>query len=117
VTSTGAQEARDAAGGGPPPRTLTFDGPLAEHGYRLNRFGWSMTRPENRERYHADPTGYMGAMGLTPGQIARIEARDWTALLAEGASIYILAKLAIVRGGDLMEIAAQMRGQTPQPAP
>ena len=95
-----------------PPRTLVFDGPLSTRGYALNKFGWSLTRAANRERYRADPRGYMRAHGLTERQAELVEARDWPALLEEGVSIYILAKLSIFAGGSLLQVGARMRGET-----
>jgi hypothetical protein len=34
-------------------------------------------------------------------------------LLERGASIYLIAKIAIALGGTLYDVGAQMRGQTP----
>ena len=90
-----------------------FDGPLSQQGYRLNRFAKSLTSPAGREAYAADPHGTMGGFGLTTEEIALVDAGDWQALLERGAAIYLLAKIAIARGGTLMDIGAQMRGEDP----
>ena len=95
-----------------PPRALLFDGPLSTRGYVLNKFGWSLTRPANRERYRADPRGYMRTQGLTARQIELVETEDWPALLEDGGSVYVLAKLSIFAGGNLMHVGARMRGET-----
>jgi hypothetical protein len=53
----------------------------------------------------------MEKFALTPMEMRLIETRDWQALLAHGAAIYLLAKLAIVHGESLLDIGAQMRQQ------
>jgi protocatechuate 4,5-dioxygenase alpha subunit len=95
-----------------PPRTLVFDGALSTRGYVFNKFGWSLTKPENREDYARNPAAYMRAHHLTEQQVAQVAAQDWPALLEDGASIYVLAKLAILAGGSLVTVGARMRGQT-----
>lgn len=95
------------------PRMTVFDGKVAQKGYRLNRFAKSLTSPSGREAFAADPAGTMRSFELTEEEMALIDAGDWQALLERGAAIYLLAKIAIARGGTLMDIGAQMRGETP----
>jgi protocatechuate 4,5-dioxygenase alpha chain len=94
------------------PRMTVFDGAMAQKGYRLNRFAKSLTTPAGRAAFAADPLATMQGFGLTAEEIALIEAGEWQALLERGAAIYLLAKIAIAKGGTLMDIGAQMRGQS-----
>ncbi len=94
-----------------PPRITLFDGALSQRGYRINTFAKSLTTPAGRAAYLADPRAAMEKFALTPMEMRLIETRDWQALLAHGAAIYLLAKLAIVHGESLLDIGAQMRQQ------
>jgi len=96
------------------PRITLFDGPLSQRGYRINKFAKSLTTQTGRDAYLADPRAVMQRFTLTPVEMSLVEARDWQALLEHGAAVYLLAKLAIVRGESLLDIGAQMRGQCPQ---
>ena len=97
-----------------PLRMTVFDGAMSQRGYRINRFAKSLTTVPGREAFAADPRGAMARFGLTDEEVALVEADDWQALLERGAAIYLLAKIAIARGRTLMDIGAQMRGQTPE---
>lgn len=94
------------------PRMTVFDGALSQRGYAINKFAKSLTTPPGRAAFAADAHGTMQSYGLTPGDIALVDAQDWQALLERGAAIYLLAKIAIAKGGTLMDIGAQMRGAT-----
>jgi protocatechuate 4,5-dioxygenase alpha subunit len=91
---------------------MLFDGPVSQRGYKINKFAKSLTTQSGRAAFAADPRGAMQSFGLDAWQMGLIEARDWQALLQEGAAVYLLAKLAIAQGESLMDIGAQMRGQT-----
>ncbi len=93
-------------------RMTVFDGPVSARGYRINKFAKSLTSPAGREAYAADQRGTMAAYGLGAEDMALVEAGDWQGLLDRGASVYLLAKIAIAGGGTLMDIGAQMRGQS-----
>jgi hypothetical protein len=54
----------------------------------------------------------MAGFGLAETEMDLVQAGDWQALLERGAAIYLLAKIAIIRGGTLMDIGARMRGQS-----
>jgi protocatechuate 4,5-dioxygenase alpha chain len=90
-----------------------FDGAVSHRGYPLNRFAKSLTTPAGRDAFAADQRAIMAQYGLTAEEMALIEAGDWQGLLDRGAAIYLLAKIAIAKGGTLMDIGAQMRGETP----
>jgi hypothetical protein len=78
----------------PPTLRMTlFDGALSQRGYRINKFAKSLTTVPGREAFHADPRGTMAGFGLTGAEMD-------------------LAKIAIAQGGTLLDIGAQMRGQS-----
>jgi protocatechuate 4,5-dioxygenase alpha subunit len=95
-----------------PLRMTVFDGSLSARGYHLNKFAKSLTSPAGRDAYAADRRGTMAAYGLSAEDMALVETQDWQGLLDRGASVYLLAKIAIAGGGTLMDIGAQMRGQS-----
>ena len=92
-------------------RMTVFDGAMSARGYRINKFAKSLTTPAGRDAYAADKIGTMQGFGLTADDIALVQAGNWQGLLERGASVYLLAKIAIAEGGTLMDIGAQMRGQ------
>lgn len=94
------------------PGTTVFTGERSQHGYRLNRLAMSLTDPANRERFRADEAGTMRAMGLTEAEIDLVERRDWAGAIEAGGSIYLMIKIAGTLGQNLLEVGAQMRGQT-----
>ncbi|MEO9189257.1 MAG: protocatechuate 3,4-dioxygenase [Acetobacteraceae bacterium] len=94
------------------PGTTVFTGERSQHGYRLNRLAMSLTDPANRERFRADEAGIMRAMGLTDAEIDIIGRRDWAATIRAGGSIYLMIKIAGTLGQNLLEVGAQMRGET-----
>jgi protocatechuate 4,5-dioxygenase alpha subunit len=95
-----------------PPRMTVFDGALSQRGYRINRFAKTLTTPAGRAGFLEDPRGYMAGLGLTGEEMDLVQAGDWQALLERGASIYLIAKIAIALGGTLYHVGAQMRGET-----
>ena len=94
------------------PLSTRFDGALSQRGYRINRFAKSLTTPAGRDAFAADAVGTMRASGLSEEEVALVEGGEWQALLERGASIYLLAKIAIATGATLHHIGAQMRGQS-----
>jgi len=72
----------------------------------------SLTDPANREQFKAHETGYMHGMGLTETEIDMVKRRDWPATIEAGGSIYLMIKIAGVLGQNLLQVGAQMRGQT-----
>jgi len=80
--------------------------------YRLNKLGMSLTDPANRQAFLADEPGYMRALGLDEAVIALVRARDWGRLIEAGGNIYLLLKIAATVGQTLLQMGAQMRGET-----
>ena len=69
------------------PGTYIYTGEMASKGYQLTRFGLSLRKPENREKFLADEAGYMRAAGLSEDEIALVRARDWTGLIQAGGHL------------------------------
>jgi len=89
-----------------------FTGERSRAGYRLNRMAMSLTDPANRDAFRADERGYMAKFGLTAAEMDLVARRDWTGLIDAGGSIYVLLKIAATVGQNLLQIGAQMRGET-----
>jgi protocatechuate 4,5-dioxygenase alpha chain len=89
-----------------PPGTYIYTGEMATKGYKLTRFGLSLRRPENREKFLADEEGYMRRAGLSDEEIALVKARDWTGLLKAGGHLQAMLKVAATVGQNLWHIGA-----------
>jgi protocatechuate 4,5-dioxygenase alpha subunit len=95
-----------------------FDGACSRRGYHINTFAKSLTTVAGRAAFQADPRGSMQSFGLTAEEIDLVLGKAWQELLERGAAIYLLTKMAIVQGGSLLDIGAQMRGEaTTAPTP
>ena len=92
--------------------TTVFDGARSHQGYRINKLAMSLTDPANRETFLADERAYMAKFGLTETEMALVAKRDWTGLVDAGGSIYVLLKIAATVGQNLLQIGAQMRGES-----
>jgi protocatechuate 4,5-dioxygenase alpha chain len=100
------------AGTGELPGTYVFDGARSRRGYALNRLAMSLTAPDNRKRFLADEDSYMRGMGLSDAERAMVRARDWAAMIRHGGNIYLILKIAGTIGQNLLQMGAQMRGET-----
>lgn len=94
------------------PGTLVFTGERSRAGYRLNKLAMSLTDPANRNRFLADEAAYMAGAGLTPAEQGMVQRRDWKAMIAHGGNIYLILKIAGTVGQTLLQMGAQMRGET-----
>jgi protocatechuate 4,5-dioxygenase, alpha chain len=94
------------------PGTTVFTGERSRQGYGLNRLAMSLTDPARREVFRAGEAGYMRAMGLSETDIGLVQRRDWAGMIHAGGSIYLIIKIAGTLGQNLLEVGAQMRGQT-----
>jgi protocatechuate 4,5-dioxygenase, alpha chain len=94
------------------PGTFVFDGERSRQGYRLNKLAMSLTDAENRRRFIVDETAYMTAMGLAAAEQDMVRRRDWAAMVVAGGNIYLLLKIAGTVGQTLLDMGAQMRGET-----
>jgi protocatechuate 4,5-dioxygenase alpha chain len=94
------------------PGTFVFTGERSRAGYRLNKLAMSMTDPANRKAFLADPDGYMTGMDLTADEIDMVRRRDWARMIEHGGNIYLILKIAGTVGVTLLQMGAQMRGET-----
>jgi protocatechuate 4,5-dioxygenase alpha chain len=97
-----------------PPDTFVFEGARSRQGYRLNRLCQSMTDPANRAAFLADEDGYMTRYGLSDDEKRWVRERDWLSMTRNGGNIYVMVKLAGAVGQNLLDVGAQMRGETLQ---
>lgn len=95
------------------PGTFVFTGERSARGYHLNKFAMSLIRPENRDAFRADEAAYMDRYGLTEGEKGMVTRRDWDAMIRHGGNIYIILKIGGAIGVSLLQMGAQMRGETP----
>ncbi len=98
--------------GTPIPGSTVFTTERSRKGYRINKLAMSLAEPENREKFKADEAAYMAAFGLTDAERDLVRRRDWAGLLEAGGSIYVLLKLAGTVGQNLLQMGAQMRGES-----
>jgi protocatechuate 4,5-dioxygenase alpha chain len=84
----------------------------AHRGMRINRLCNSLTQAENRTAYKANEDAYLARFGLTDEERALVLARDFKGLLAAGANIFYVVKLASVTGVPIYQMGAQMRGES-----
>ena len=92
--------------------TVVFTGARSHQGYRINKLAMSLTDPTKRDAFRADERAYMAKFGLTEVEMDLVARRDWTGLVDAGGSIYVLLKIAATVGQNLLQIGAQMRGET-----
>jgi len=94
------------------PGTYVLTGERSQRSYRLNKMCMSLTDPANRAEFLADEAGYMRRNGLSEDEIAMVLRRDWAAMTRSGGSIYLMLKIAGTIGQTLLQVGAQMRGET-----
>ncbi len=94
------------------PDTFVFTGERSRKGYRLNKFAMSLTNPDNRDAFRANEGAYMDRHHLSEAEKAMVTARDWDALIRYGGNVYIMVKVAGTLGVTLLQMGAQMRGQS-----
>ncbi|MBN8976513.1 MAG: hypothetical protein WBA37_10435 [Xanthobacteraceae bacterium] len=92
--------------------TTVFTGARSRQGYRINKFAMSLTDPSKRDAFRADERGYMTSCGLTEAEMDLVAKRDWKGLVAAGGNIYVLIKVGGSVGQNLLQMGAQMRGQS-----
>jgi len=96
------------------PGTTIFDMELARKGYHLNQFCMSLMRPENREKFKADPRAYLDQWPMTEEQKLAVLARDYNRMITAGGNIYFLSKIFSSDGQSFEFAASSMTGATPQ---
>lgn len=96
------------------PGTWVFDAARSRQGYALNKFLYSLMKPENRAAFKGDEPAYLDRFGMTEGQRKAVLTRDWNAMLAQGGVSYALAKLAFTDEHSYQFMAAEMTGLSQQ---
>lgn len=94
------------------PDMTVFTGEKSRAGYRINKLSASLTDPSNREIFLADEDAYCRRYGLTDQERQLIADRDWNGIVAAGGNIYVFLKIALALGISLIEVGADMRGQS-----
>lgn len=92
--------------------TYPFDLRASHRALKLNRFFWSMIRPDARERFLADAEAAMAEAGLSEDEKRLVRARDWIGLVRYGANFFVLEKFARVVRKTNLEVYAEMRGES-----
>jgi len=101
----------DAAAMGPP-NTYVFTGERSRDGYRLNSLSMTLADAGNRAAFLADEDGYMADHGLNNAEMDMVRRRDWEAMIGHGGCVYVIIKIAATVGINLLQMGAQMRGET-----
>ena len=109
-STVGAKTMREAALSDFVSGAYVFTGERSAHSYNLNKMARSLQAAENRTRFQADEAGYMREMGCSEGEIELVRRRDWKAMMAHGASIYLLLKIGAAVGVSLLEIGTHTGG-------
>jgi len=81
-------------------------------GYRLNKLSASLTDPDNRATFLADEPAYCRRFDLTASETELIKTRDWSGMVEAGGNVYVFLKIAATVGSNLLEVGAEMRGET-----
>jgi len=81
-------------------------------GYRLNKLSASLIDPANRADFLADEPAYCRHFDLTDAETKLIKTRDWTGMVEAGGNVYVFLKIAATVGSNLLEVGAEMRGET-----
>ena len=92
------------------PGTYVYDSRRSREGYALNMFCMSLNKAENRARFKADESAYLGGFALTPEQRRSVLERDWLGMLKVGGNIYYTIKIAFCDGLTFQDVAGMMSG-------
>ena len=90
---------------------FVFTGERSAHSSHLNKMANSLRSGEDRARFQADEAHYMREMGCSESEIEMVRRRDWKAMMAHGASIYMLLKIGAAVGHTLPQIGAHTSGR------
>lgn len=92
------------------PGTYVFDGATSRRGYRMNKMFMSLRDASARAAFGADEAAYCDRFGLSPDQRRAVLARDWTAMLELGGSIFYVYKLAMMDGLSMQYLGGVFTG-------
>ncbi|MCS5681965.1 MAG: hypothetical protein NZ609_05410 [Acidimicrobiales bacterium] len=93
-------------------RMTVFTGERSMAGYRLNKLSASLIDQDNRAEFLSDENAYCQRFELTAEETQLVADRDWTGMVAAGGNVYVFLKIAATVGSSLLEVGADMRGET-----
>ena len=93
-------------------RMTVFTGERSMAGYRLNKLSASLIDQDNRAEFLSDEHAYCQGFELTAEETQLVTDRDWTGMVAAGGNVYVFLKIAATVGSSLLEVGADMRGET-----
>ena len=93
-------------------RMTVFTGERSMAGYRLNTLSASLIDQDNRAEFLSDENAYCQRFELTAEETQLVADRDWTGMVAAGGNVYVFLKIAATVGSSLLEVGADMRGET-----
>ncbi|KMK66172.1 extradiol ring-cleavage dioxygenase [Puniceibacterium sp. IMCC21224] len=94
------------------PETPLFDRDRANAGYKLNKMGSSLMKPENRDAFRADEAAYLDRFGLSDEQKTAVTNRDWEEMMRLGGNLFFILKIAAVDPVPITLIGAAQAGMT-----
>ncbi len=87
-----------------------FDRKRSLRGYRINKMAMGLAKPENRDAFRADESGYLDRFGLTPEEKAAVMNRDWREMVRMGGNLFFILKISAVDPVRITEIGAHQAG-------
>lgn len=96
------------------PGTTIFDAEESRKGYWLNQFCASLMKPENRERFKADPRAYLDEWPMSEEQKKAVLDLDLNRCIALGGNIYFLARIGMTHGMTYQQMSGSMTGMSEQ---
>ena len=81
-------------------------------GYWLNHAFNDLRHPEARQRLTQGLAAYLDDYPLSDEEKQMVKDGDWAGCVDAGASVYTLTKLLAPTGLNLLQMGAQMRGQS-----
>lgn len=94
------------------PGTVFFDGPMSTRGYPLNKMCYSFNSAEGRQAFIDDEEACFERYGLNEAQRSAVRQRDVLAMIAEGGSIYYLAKFGVILGLNVQDFGGLQTGRS-----
>lgn len=80
--------------------------------YALNLMMYDLRKPENRQLAQQNLRGYLDRYDLTETEKQPVLDGDWQGCIEAGVSVYVLTKMGATVDISLLQMGAQMRGET-----
>jgi hypothetical protein len=100
------------AGIGDVPGTYPFDLRTSIRALKINRFFWSLAKPENRDLFLTTPQDAFDRAGLDQAERALVQGRDWLGLVRYGVNFFVLENFARTVHISNLQVYAAMRGES-----